>query len=75
MKQINEYSISDLITALKKIGIKKGDTIFSHVGLGFLGFPEGNKNLTYAFEILCEAVWSVIEKNGTWLVPTYSYSF
>lgn len=71
------YSQSDIIKALKKSGIIKGDTVFFTTGLGFLGKPNINK--IYSINDIClyvfKAIKKVLGKNGTILIPTYSYTF
>ena len=71
------YSQSDIIKALKKSGIVKGDTVFFTTGLGFLGKPDIDK--IYSINDICLFIFKAIKKvlgdNGTILVPTYSYTF
>ena len=71
------YSQSDIIKALKKSGIVKGDTVFFTTGLGFLGKPDVDK--IYSINDICLFIFNAIKKvlgdNGTILVPTYSYTF
>jgi len=70
------YSSSDIKKALKKTGIKKGDTIFLSTSLGLLGKPniKNLKNINQICEFIYKAVNNFIGKEGNILVPTYSYS-
>ncbi|HSH01832.1 MAG TPA: AAC(3) family N-acetyltransferase [Anaerolineae bacterium] len=69
------YTQAEFVTALKNIGIKRGDTLYSHSNIGFFGRPEGAKTVADAFEIILEAVLTVIGAEGTLVVPTFTYSF
>jgi aspartate/methionine/tyrosine aminotransferase/aminoglycoside N3'-acetyltransferase len=69
------YCKEDLVKALIDVGIKKGDIIFSHVGMGFLGYPKEGRDLDTMFDVVYGAFKEVLGKKGTILVPTYSYSF
>ncbi len=57
------------------MGVKNGDIIFSHVGMGFLGYPKEGKTLEDMFKVISSALLEALEPDGTLLVPTYSYSF
>lgn len=74
-KKKYDYNKDGLRTALLKVGLKKGDVIFSHIGMGFLGYPEEGSNLESIFQVIYDAFSEVLGPEGTWLVPTYSYSF
>lgn len=74
MKRI-DYTYSDLIYALKQIGISQGDNIFIHSNIGFFGRMDGATSL----ETLCSNYFSafkeILTMEGTLIVPTFSYSF
>jgi len=69
------YTINDIINALKKIGIKKGDIIFSHMNLGFFGVPEGGLSIDNIFKVFYTAIFEVLGSDGLLIVPTFTYSF
>ncbi len=69
------YTKAELISAIKSTGITKGDIIFSHSNIGFLGFPNGNKDPDYIFKIILDSFLDVIGREGTFIVPTFTYSF
>ena len=76
MSQNNySYDTKSLKGALLAVGLKKGDIVFSHVGMGFLGYPSEGKGLDSMFKVICDAFFDVLGPEGTWLVPTYTYSF
>ncbi len=68
------YNKNTLVNALESVGIKKGDTVFSHVSLGRLGFPEEGRTEKDACSVLYQAFREVLGPSGTLLVPTYTYS-
>jgi len=70
-----EFDKKGIENALKKVGVKKGDVVFSHVGMGFMGEPKEGGGLNGAFKTVFDAFMSVLGDGGTWFVPTYTYSF
>jgi len=74
-KYMHHYSKQTLVSALRTAGITPGDIVFSHVGLGMLGFPEGGGGMPRAALLLDQAFSEVLGPEGTLLLPTYSYSF
>lgn len=81
----HHYTFDELVAALRQVGVQAGDVIFTHVDLAALGMPElananlPSRNRRALGEAICRliytAVTQVIGDGGTWLVPTYSYSF
>ena len=69
------YNRTDLIKALSEAGVRAGDIVFSHIGLGMLGYPEEGTTAQAASNVLREAFSEVLGSNGTWIVPTYTYSY
>lgn len=70
-----DYDKEELKSALLKVGIRKGGIVFSHIGMGFLGCPKEGASLDSMFEVIYSAFMEILGKKGTWLVPTFSYSF
>ncbi|MFT5755364.1 MAG: aminoglycoside 3-N-acetyltransferase [Alteromonadaceae bacterium] len=64
------YDKSSIVNALKAIGVKEGDTLFSHVSLLNLGFCQSDPITS-----LIAAIKDVIGESGTFLTPAYTYSF
>lgn len=71
----HHYTITEITNALRQVGLKRGDTVFSHSNIGFFGLPKGKTTLEHAFRIILEAFFQVIGDNGTLVVPTFTYSF
>ena len=70
-----KFFVEDLIMALKKIGIKSGDKLFVHSDLK--SFGKVNPQIAgeeYLGAFLAALIDSV-GKNGTVIMPTFSYSF
>lgn len=68
------YNSECMIQVLKDVGIKKGDTVFSHISLGRLGYPEEGRTQQDACSVLYHALIEVTGSSGTILIPTYTYS-
>ncbi|MBX2078345.1 aminoglycoside N(3)-acetyltransferase [Campylobacter peloridis] len=63
----------DLIKVLKNLGIKQGDILFVHSEIYNFGIP-----LVTSKELLCiflDCFFEVIGKEGTLIMPTFTYSF
>ncbi|MGE5473223.1 MAG: AAC(3) family N-acetyltransferase [Ignavibacteriales bacterium] len=69
------YSESDIIDALKNIGVEKGDNIFVHSNIGFFGKLKGAKDEKDYYKAFKEAIFEVIGDEGSLIVPTFSYSY
>lgn len=72
---MSDYSKKDIIIALKNLGIKQGDNLFCHSNIGFFGKLENAKQSKDYYEIFKDAIFEVIGKNGTFVCPTFSYTF
>ncbi len=72
-----DYNQEDLKTALKKLNICNGDSIFLTTGLGMLGFPETKKKnyMLISSKWVLNSLKELIGLKGNIFVPTYSYSF
>jgi aminoglycoside 3-N-acetyltransferase len=69
------YSKKELVAALKASGIQAGDTVFSHSNIGFFGMPEGAGDPGSACKIILDAILGVLGKEGSFVVPSFTYSF
>ena len=72
---MHHYNRPSFAEALRAVGIKKGDIVFSHSHIGFFGIPEGEKSEANAFRTILDAFIDVIGEEGTLIVPTFTYSF
>lgn len=69
------YSKKDLIAGLRRIGLMRGDVVFSHSNIGFFGLPEGKRSAKNAFDLIVGAFREVLGDSGTLVVPSFTYSF
>ena len=71
------FNYIDIQSSLKKVGIKKNDSIFLTTNLALIGTPiTKNKNhLLVKSEWILKALKKIIGKKGNIFVPTYSYTF
>ncbi len=73
--QINlDYEKKDIIGALRKIGIKKGDLLFISSNITFFGFTN-IFNKDKLCKMFLDCFIKVVGKSGTLCFPTYTYSF
>lgn len=75
----NKYHFNsyDIRLCLKKLRLKKGDSIFLSTNIGILGFPQtNNKNkILISSKLIFKTLKEVLGKDGNIFVPTYSYTF
>lgn len=69
------YSSSEFASALGKVGIVEGDTVFFHVCLETLGIMQAVGSKTQLWETLLLCLRNAVGATGTILVPTYTFSF
>jgi aminoglycoside 3-N-acetyltransferase len=70
-----DYSRDDLVGALRAVGIREGDVVFSHTSVGMLGRPEEGLAKETVAELFLSAFREVLGPEGTWVLPAYSYSY
>ena len=70
-----KYSKEDILQALKAVDIKSGDTVFVSTSLGMLGLLEGAKSNRELNQAFFDSLVEILGKDGTIIVPTYSYTF
>ena len=70
-----DYSQSDLVESLKKIGIGFGDVVYTVVNLAALGKASGRSTEEEHYQCLIGALRDAVGESGTILVPTYTFSF
>jgi aminoglycoside 3-N-acetyltransferase len=69
------YDRETLVCALREVGLRAGDTVFSHVSVGMLGYPREGRSEETAWRAILDAFLMVLGESGTWLLPTYSYTY
>ena len=74
-KIMHDYSKKDLVRALKKIGLKKNNTVICHSNVAKFGLPRGGLTKKNIFKTIFNAFLEVISTSGTLIIPTFTYSF
>ncbi|WP_419766202.1 MAG: AAC(3) family N-acetyltransferase [Arcobacter sp.] len=69
------YNKRDVKAALIELGLREGDIVFSHANLSFFGIPYGGMTEDNVFSIFYDSLFEIIGDTGTWIVPTFTYSF
>lgn len=72
---MSEFKQDDFEEALRHAGVKKGDTLFSHSNIGFFGYADGPRTVENTCQTILAAIRNVLGENGTYVVPTFTYSF
>lgn len=70
-----DFDRNDLDRALDQLDLRRGDVLFSHANIGFFGRPEGVTSADQWASMLCDRVFARIGEEGTFVVPTFTYSF
>ncbi|MCL1918697.1 MAG: AAC(3) family N-acetyltransferase [Peptococcaceae bacterium] len=69
------YTYSDIVHALKSVGLEHGDIVFTHSNLGFCGILETCSSAHDLCEQFRRAFMEILGGEGTLIVPTFTYSF
>lgn len=69
------YNAEDLKNALLAVGLKRGDTVLSHVSLSSLGISQEMLERKNPAQVLYETILEIIGPTGNFITPTFSYSF
>lgn len=69
------YNGRQLAEAIRDVGVKRGDVVFSHSNIGYFGIPEEGRDPQMVFRTILRAFEEVIGPGGTLIVPTFTYSF
>lgn len=69
------FDQSQLLEALRSVGIAPGDILFVQVSLDALGRPRGCETEEEAWAMLMRTLRESVGASGTILVPTYTFSF
>lgn len=69
------YTRKDIIKSLRQVGIVEGDLIFSHIALLPLGLLKEMQDGESLVEVFVDAIKSVLGPEGSFITPTFSYSF
>ena len=67
------YTVNDLIKSIKKVGIKKGDTIFIFPEIYKFGILEDTKSNNKLYEIFFNVIKKIIGPKGTICIQSYTF--
>ena len=67
------YTVNDLIKSIKKVGIKKGDTIFIFPEIYKFGILEDTKSNNKLYEIFFKVIKKIIGPKGTICIQSYTF--
>lgn len=70
-----DFAPTDLVRALRDVGLVAGDAVLVHVNLDALGRPAGCRTPEERSALLLGCLEEVLGATGTILVPTYTFSF
>ena len=70
---MKKYNKKEIISALKKVGLKKGETIYINHKLFKLGNLYEAKNKNHYYKIFFDSIYKVIGRNGTMTTNTYTF--
>jgi len=74
MRKSASFDFEDILKALRRGGLEKGNIVWVFSSLGFLGRPKGAKNIEEICQIFYKAIKEAVGEEGTIIVPTYSYT-
>lgn len=69
------YTKQELKRALLALGVSNGDILFCHSNIGFLGIPKEASTKNEIMNLIVETIMEVLGPEGTFVVPTFTYSF
>jgi aminopeptidase-like protein/aminoglycoside N3'-acetyltransferase len=69
------YNRRNLADALRAVGMRRGDVVFSHSNIGYFGLLEEGRTPQAVFSTILGAFQDVLGPEGTLVVPTFTYSF
>ncbi|MCE0556223.1 AAC(3) family N-acetyltransferase [Motilimonas sp. E26] len=69
------YTQDDIVTALREAGVVEGDLVFSHIALLPLGLLKEMQEGQSLVNVFVEAIKTVLGPKGSFITPTFSYSF
>jgi aminoglycoside 3-N-acetyltransferase len=70
-----DYDRAAVVAALRELGLRRGDVVFSHTGVGMLGRPAEGLTTEAIAELFHSAFAEVLGHDGGWLLPAYTYSY
>jgi aminoglycoside 3-N-acetyltransferase len=69
------YDRQRLAEALREVGVRRGDVLFSHGNIGYFGIPAEGRSASVVCETILGAFEDAFGAEGTLVIPTFTYSF
>lgn len=70
-----DYQREDIAAALRAVGVREGDVVFSHTSVAMLGRPPVALTQEALSELFLDVFREVLGPEGTWVLPAYTYSY
>ena len=74
MNASNYYTLDELRLSLQSVGLRKGDTVFMHSNVAWLGKLVNAKSLNQIAEQIINCIVGFIGPSGTLVLPSFTYS-
>jgi len=71
----HDYCRADVVAALRAVGVRPGDVVFSHTGIAMLGRPAEGLSKEAVFALFLAAFQEALGPDGTWILPAFTYSY
>jgi aminoglycoside 3-N-acetyltransferase len=69
------YCRADVVRVLTAVGVRHADVVFSHSSVAMLGVPDVGLDEQRIANVFLSAFREVAGDEGTWILPTYTYSY
>jgi aminoglycoside 3-N-acetyltransferase len=70
-----DYDYDDVVRALRAVGVRNADVLFTHSSVAMLGLPRVGLDAEAIATMFLSAFRAVAGADGTWVLPAYSYSY
>ncbi len=70
-----DYDLDAVVQAFRDVGIQRGQVAFSHSSIAMLGIPSVGLDGDAIASLFLSAFQEVAGPEGTWILPTYTYSY
>lgn len=74
MSRPADYGRAEIVAAMREVGLDTGDVAFSHASVAMLGRPDVPLDRTAVAQLFLDAFREATGGEGTWVLPTYTYS-
>jgi aminoglycoside 3-N-acetyltransferase len=75
MSPAADYAHEDVVRALRAVGVRRGDVLFTHSSVAMLGIPGVSLDADAIAALFLAALREVAGEEGTWVLPAYTYSY